>query len=421
MNADLNSLLCTDLAIWPSLDGPMPVSNSIVGSPTLKANFINRLLLYDQLVIPTGHLLIVPMLRLWLGDRAFRRVISEEIVVLSRYSDWFGYVGNGGGLQSFKIGPDDMSRVDEHSLASLVYAPLDQVVSYMLRTDNPPTSDFERPALERLLLEKIRPFDLARQWARLRHETYVDILKSPQLRSFFAIRNTDLDRLYGIEPAEVVVENFHQPGDRKWPEIAAVLRIAFENVLLALASETATSLQADTRAETVLKAKGERLGLGGPTLDGFLSVSDLQGVPNVGSLFVSGGLDLDAVLRIRETRATADLRKWLRKADPLHSSEVLRAYVAGLGQKAVIERLPVKTLRFVATTLLGKIPGLGEVASFVDSFLLERWFPGSSPYLLFDGFRTVVLEERKGFAKTAGRNSPCSCGSGKKFKKCCGQ
>ena len=32
----------------------------------------------------------------------------------------------------------------------------------------------------------------------------------------------------------------------------------------------------------------------------------------------------------------------------------------------------------------------------------------------------AVVEPAKAASKTAGRNDPCPCGSGKKFKKCCG-
>jgi SWIM/SEC-C metal-binding protein len=35
--------------------------------------------------------------------------------------------------------------------------------------------------------------------------------------------------------------------------------------------------------------------------------------------------------------------------------------------------------------------------------------------ILMNPVKTVVVE------KTAGRNDPCPCGSGKKYKKCCGQ
>ncbi len=35
---------------------------------------------------------------------------------------------------------------------------------------------------------------------QIRHETYLDVLKSPYLRRLFAIRNTDMERLAGIAP-----------------------------------------------------------------------------------------------------------------------------------------------------------------------------------------------------------------------------
>jgi hypothetical protein len=244
------------------------------------------------------------------------------------------------------------------------------------------------------------------------------------LRNFFAIRNTHLDRLHGIRPNEVKTENFHAQTSDNPPEIGAVFRIAFENVLLTLASEVATNLQGDLSAEMVLKAKGQRLGLGDAALEGFLTVLDLHGIPNVGVAFAGGELDFDGVMRIREHRTAIDLRKWLQEIDPIHQDEVLRGYVSSLGDKAFIDRLPMKILRFAMTTLLGQIPGGGQIASqmasFADSFLLEKWFPGRSPRLLLDGFKTVVIREQEFVMKGAQRNAPCPCGSGKKYKRCHG-
>jgi hypothetical protein len=407
---ELNSLLCTDLAIWPSLGDPVPVSNAILHATQLKMALVNRLVLYDQIVIPTGNLLILPVLRQWLGDRAVRNLLNDEIIVLSRYDQWFSYIGNGGGLQFFQIALGDTPGADRHNIATLTYAPLDEAAAEIIRLGVPATADFERPSLHRLLMDKIKPIALGQYAEKLRHETYTDIVNSPTLRSFFALRNTNLDRLHGINPDQVTVEDVHRPGGVESPEIAAVLRIAFENTLLTIASETAGSLQGDLRAETVLKAKAERLRLGKPTLDGFLSVANLRGVPDIGAAVVAGTLDFDGLMRIREAPATARLRRWLRQVDPLQAEDVLRAFVDGIGQKSMIEQLPAKVLRLVTTTALGLIPNIGNVtgtlASFVDSFLLEKWFPGSAPHLLVDGFRTVVVEEKKELAKKVGRNVP---------------
>lgn len=416
-----NTLLCTDLSIWPTLDNPGLISDAIYASPLCKQNLINRLLLYDQIIIPTGNLLILPVLRLWLGDVAVCRLLEEEIVILTRYDSWLCYAGNGGGLKFFQILPGTEPHAREHNIGTLFYAPLDELVARILKITNPPTPESERKNLETILLSKVRPLSLNRYEEKLRIETYTDVIKSPMLRSFFAIRNTDLSRLHGIGPNQVQFGDFQfaRAPDKDKAEINAVLRIAFENLLLTFASETATTLQADISAEKVLRAKGQRLGLGDAQLDGFLSILNVGNVPNMGAAFASGEVSFDRLMKLREGRQAKDFRRWLSAVDPLNKEDIVRAYVHSLGEKSTIQRLPAKLLRFVTTSLLGMVPGLGAAASFVDSFLLEKWFPGRSPTLFLDEIRHVVVKAQQHSRKGSQRNDPCPCGSGKKYKKCC--
>jgi hypothetical protein len=418
-NQDTQSLLCTDLSIWPTFGNPGAISDAIHASSLLKEQFINRLLLYDRIVIPSGNLLIIAVLRLWLGDIAFRLLLENDVIQLVRYDSWFCYVGNGGGLKFFQLLPGDEPHTREHNLGTLNFAPLDETISKILQFTNPITGETERKQLEKLLHDKIRPLAISKYQDKLKHETYQDIIKSPLLRSFFAIRNTNLDRLKGIAPNQVVIEDFHSANSSNVPEIKAVLNIAFENLMLTFATETANTIQGGLSSEAVLKAKGQRLGLGDPQLQGFLDLLNLEGLPNVGKAFAEGEIDFQKIVSLRESVAARNFREWLTEVDPLNKDEVLGAYIKKLKEPSVIERAPVKTIRFIVTSALGKIPGLGEVASFIDSFLLEKWFKGRSPKVLMDEIRRVVVKPPER-AKGSLRNKPCPCGSGKKYKKCHG-
>lgn len=430
MSQPQNALLCTDLSIWPNFGNPVLVSDAIYASKVLKASLANRLLLYDRLVIPTGNYLVLPVLRLWLGDRAVNRLLREDIVALARYDSWFGYIGNGGGLKFYKIGLGDTPESREHNIGTVTFAPIEEAIDKILEVGNPKLSDFEKPALRKLLLDKSIPIQISQYEEQLRRETYTDILKSSTLRSFFAIRNRHLDHLHGIKPNEVVTANFHERrlGLDDKPEIGAVFKIALENLLLTLAADLNCSIQGDLDSKAVLKAKGQRIGLADAQLEGFLSISDLHGLPDVGHLFAADELSFDALMEIREHRTTTDLRTWLNTLDPLGRDDVVRAYVSGLRQKTPVESLPAKALRFIGTTALGAIPGIGAVAGalggFADSFLIQKLFPGKLPGILLDGFRTVVVQAADKHPvrriKGSQRNEPCPCGSGRKSKRCCG-
>ena len=104
----MRRVLSTDFGIWPMLKHLERASDHMVASSDYWAQLANYLLLYDQLVIPTGNLQILPVLRIMLGEAAFDEIIRTKGIVLARFDQWFGYAGNGAGLVFFKIkdGPD---------------------------------------------------------------------------------------------------------------------------------------------------------------------------------------------------------------------------------------------------------------------------------------------------------------------------
>lgn len=95
----MRRILATDLGIWPVLQNMEKVSDSMLQSQAFRSNLANYILLYDQIVIPTGNLQILPVLRNIFGESIFDELIKSNIIVLARYNKWFSYIGNGGGLR----------------------------------------------------------------------------------------------------------------------------------------------------------------------------------------------------------------------------------------------------------------------------------------------------------------------------------
>ena len=54
--------------------------------------------LYDQIIVPTGNLQVLPVLRLMLGEDVFDELVRNRAIVLARFDQWFGYAGNGVGI-----------------------------------------------------------------------------------------------------------------------------------------------------------------------------------------------------------------------------------------------------------------------------------------------------------------------------------
>lgn len=88
------------------------------------------------------------------------------------------------------------------------------------------------------------------------------------------------------------------------------------------------------------------------------------------------------------------------------SLEIVRTERGGAGDEEGL-------VEFVATALLGKrLCKLHEASRFVRE--------GGQWYYL-DGDMTGAGESVEADTAKVGRNDPCSCGSGRKFKKCCGR
>ena len=401
-------------------------------SLTFRSNLANYLLLYDQVVVPTGNLQILPVLRNIFGESIFDELIKSNVIVLARYNKWFSYVGNGGGLRFFEsfAGPESSKKPN---LFHSYFAPLDEAIYTAIKTTTPTSSVLRASELTNLLLDKVLPVGTNIEMNSFRDETYKDILGSPYLRNTLAIRNEGrhLDELKGLNANQVKIYSPHViPGKGESPEIWSVLHAAFENFILGLSTDVnVEEIAGDGNTLALLKAKGQRVGLDLEGKNAFSRIQEISGIPDIGEAFSKGAFTAEQLLDLRESKHSQAFRNWFSSEYPKETSqEIVERYVNSLGQPSLIDRLPVKALRFGLTTGAGLIdPISGAVSSVVDSFLLKKWFPGKSPKLFIKHAKAVMVKERPKPASPQqprmtgrDRNRLCSCGSRKKYKKCCG-
>ena len=390
----------------------------------------NYLLLYDQLVIPTGNLQILPVLRLMLGELVFDDLIRTKGIVLARFDQWFGYAGNGGGLVFFQImdGPDRPK--DYPNLGTAFFKPIDQAIADTLSVTNPPSTVERRSAITNLLLDNIVQLPTQSIADGLKEEAYKDVLGSPYLRDFLALRNAgrSLDELRGINPDQVTIFSPHVPPEANDSlEIRAVLRVAFENFLLSVGGYAeANEITGDDATLNVLRAKGQRLGYSPEGARAFAQIQKISGVPDLGAAFATKRLSPEQLLDLRHSKHAQALRDWFADGAPSSTEEeTVSRYVETIGQPSLVDSLPAKLLRFATTTGIGSLePISGGVASAIDSFMLSKWFPGRSPRLFMKQAKVMLANTpviQAPLMRGRDRNAPCSCGSGKKFKKCCGR
>lgn len=411
------------------MDGIERVSDALLASSRHRAKLANYLLLYDQVVIPTGNLLILPVLRLMLGEGVFDDLIRNKGIVLARYDHWFGYAGNGNGIRFFQIqgNPKHLDRFP--NLGTTFFVPLDEAVEFALKTTNPQSTEERRTELRNLLLDNVVSIPTQKIADELPDEAYKDILGSPYLRDFLALRNAgrSIKNLLGLGPNQMTLYCPHEPpGPQEVPEIRSVLRVAFENFLLSLGGHMqSTEITGDRATLSILQAKGQRLGYSPEGDDAFAKIQEVSGVPDLGEAFASQQISPAQLLDLRYSKHCQALRDWFTKGSPSDSAEAtLRRFVESTGKPGLIDSLPAKLMRFAVTTGIGFAePVTGTVSSAVDSFLLSKWFPGRSPRLFMKQAKVVLTNSpviSKPVMRGRDRNKLCSCGSGEKYKKCCG-
>jgi hypothetical protein len=427
----MRRVLATDFGIWPMTMNMEQPSDLMVSTPAYWSRLANYLLIYDQIVIPTGNLQILPVLRIMLGEGVFDDLVRNKGIVLARYDQWFGYLGNGNGLStSMMVGDGPTSKSRGPNLATSFFKPLDEAVGIAIATTNPPCSLQRRQELTNLLLDNTVLLPTQSISDGLKEEVYKDVLGSPYLRDFFSFKNNgrSLDKLKGIEPNQIRVFSPHVPPERgESREIRSILRVTFENFVLSIGGHVdATEIIGDESSFTILQAKGQRLGLPVTGDRAFTQIQSISGVPDLGAAFATKQLSPAQLIDLRHSKHAQSLRDWFDKGSPNETSEeTIGRYVESIGATSWIDSLPAKILRFAGTTGLGALePISGALATGIDSFLLSKWFPSKSPRLFMKQAKIVLKNTpvlKPPVMKGRDRNQPCSCGSGKKLKMCCGR
>ncbi len=424
----MRRVLATDLGIWPMLKNLERGSDMMVQSPAYWACIANYILLYDQIVIPTGNFQILPVLRLILGEAVFDELIRNKVIVLARFDQWFGYVG-GGGIKFFHIFADPARPDSGPNLFHAYFKPLDESIDDALISTYPPSDGKRRSELKNILLDNVVLLPTAKILEDVKDEAYRDILGSPYLRDLLSLRNADrsLDNLVGSGQNKLTIFNPHVPREPSDPpEIQAVLRVTFENLLLSMGGHIETTeITADKSTLSVLQAKGQRLGYSPEGNLAFAQMQKVSGVPDIGEAFAAKQLKPEQLFDLRYSKHCQALRDWFVQGAPSDSAtETLRRYVETIGKPSWIDSLPVKILRFAtATGISVKAPISGLLISAADTFLLSKWFPAKSPRLFMRQAKVMLTNTpviKPPMMRGRDRNASCSCGSGKKLKKCCG-
>ena len=364
--------------------------------PAIKGALAERLLLYDTLIIPTTDFSILPVLVSWLGDGLLREMLDAGAIRFLRYRGSLGYAGNGNGLCLFRVEKGDRPSWEPWQEAPA--ADGQRAAEIWLARVFPGLTAKDREQLACSALAHSGERDALPDFdQKVAHETYMDALESPSLRTFFGIRSTNLTRLYGIGADQLKV--FAPQRLRTYKnadETDFLLGMAAVNFELHLADlAQADDVAFDPSIEQYLIGKAERALRSFDLAQGFAEILSLNDLPDVPGAVASGHLTLADTWDIRNRRNALLFRRWFHEYVREEPRRAVNEYVAALDRPGLVDKLPAKILRFVVTNAASLLaPAAGIAASAFDSFLLKRIAGGYSPKYLIDDLRHAIVRRQ---------------------------
>ena len=134
----------------------------------------------------------------------------------------------------------------------------------------------------------------------------------------------------------------------------------------------------------LLELKNKRIMRNCNTSKKIWTLLEINGVPDLSKIDLSKEANLLKFLKVVNNKNSNDFRAWFHNNKDLDEKEILKEYLGVLQQVPTIDKIPSKSLRFVSTSILGLIPVVGQLASFFDSFVINKLFKDKSPKFFID-------------------------------------
>lgn len=365
-------------------------------NPFNRAHLANQFLLYECIAIPTKDFGIVPILIYWLGLKDFERILKAKALYFLHLPSILGYAGNGDGISGFIVQPSKSKSFQWWQDA--LFGDIAKAVDIQLRYMCPFIGQKQRAKLVTLVLNRSQEVEYNNDFfnKHIKHESYTDIMEDQELSTLVAILSgnpdkIDLTRVSGVDQNQLIVAD----SDKLTGSADLILRVAEINMTLAMGKQFDDSdVFIPEGGEVLVKSKLARAKVSPSTLENFISLLDLEGMPDPGVAIIAGEQSLRDIWRLRQKKASREFRKWLRTADFGDARELERLYVRSLGRKSFYEALPTRILRFAITKAADIVyPTAGVALEIADSFFVEKWLQGYTPRLFLDQVRKLFDSE----------------------------
>ena len=358
-------------------------------SSLIKKAILEDLVLHDRILIPTPDFLTADGLILILGERGMIELLESERVQFLRTRSTLGFVRGkekDGGLAVF--GDPDRKKPQDANLDESIGAGL-SVIEGKLK---------EKNILEDLLLQSSIDIETSEILEAVRRESISDFKKSAMWKTRFAFPNPDLVALPGIKKMQVKVIGMNP--DPLSNVIDTLLELASYNSDLYLAEKFGCTDASpffpigDLLRIKTLRSSGRS--------DALWNLFEINNIPDFSNVDLIEENRFSELHKVTLSSKAISFRKWFHSHETWSERDIFKEYIAVIQEIPWTQKLPTRILRFITTTGLGFIPGVGQVASFVDSFMFDRAFKKESPKFFIDDLRQ--LAKTKGLQQGASRD-----------------
>jgi len=383
------SIIDNRLFVRLDLDHSLRANSFFQTNIANRAHLASQLLLYDAIIIPTIDFGIIPILINWFGLKDFEAALESSALKFVRRKGILGYVGNGNGISTFTILPSE-NMVFEWWQEAVFGENSETSVELQLKQMCPFISGKQRQKLTEKVVSHSTALTYNNDFfmKNIVHESYTDIMENERLSKLVLAEAKKKDKainltwLNGVRPNQLRV--LGQEGLIK-DAVDLVLRVAEINMEIVMATAAGNAdIFTSAGSEDVLAKKLSRCKLDKSLLESFISLLELNSIPDIRHAVISGDVDLSTIWSLRQERISSKFRKWLREADPQNGRDLEKAYVHVLGKSTLADSLPVRSIRFAITSIAGLNSIIGLVAGAVDNFFVDKWLSGYSPKLLLD-------------------------------------
>jgi len=352
-----------------NLDG-LHLSRYLAREKIIVKSIFEELILHEQILIPTQDYLTACGLILLLGEQNFISLLELDRIRFLRLRGCFGYIRgekNDGTIITF----NDPKKMRPQSSS------IEESIEAGLSTISDKISEINK--LKKLFQKQSEALEMSEIIDTIKRDSFNDLKKTTQWKEEYNFSDKDL--LFALPGVENMQVRILGPGtDTQNNIIDTLLTLTLFNIELYLASKFAcSSAETGSPLGNLIELKTNRLLNQDNLTANMWTLFEINNIPDISKINYLDKKVFNYFLKISENSNAVEFRKWFHEKKNYDEKEILKQYVELLKSIPNIQSVPSKILRFVITSGLGTIPPIGMVASFLDSFVVEKVFKGKSP------------------------------------------